>query len=399
MEKQGLIAFVAGLGALAFIIVAFLGGIVFYIGDALSPRHPVIEGHADVIDGDKLRIGHTTIRLFGIDAPELGQICTGADGKVFDCGEAARSFLAEAVSHAKTLCREKFLTPDGRVIGDCKVRGVDLGRQMVIGGYALAFRQFSDVYAGREIYAEARNAGLWRGRFTSPSEHRSRLLAAANVSDLQTLSDGHLIHDPMDVIGDHYRDRLEVMYFWANICLLFITILLFAATIAGFAYARRQLKVSQDQQWAGVILTLDDRLESPEMERAMTVAGHYFEALRKELLKTHSQDFIYTPSDELFEETSRVMNLPHFSRRYGYAEAIRTVSFCETIGHLVEQGYLSRRDAYGLFGGYLKEAYLRMEGAIRVIRADRKDQQIYANFSRIGQICFDITETERNSAQ
>ena len=45
-----------------------------------------IIGTATVIDGDTLRIGATTIRLYGIDAPEKRQTCRSANGTVWHCG-------------------------------------------------------------------------------------------------------------------------------------------------------------------------------------------------------------------------------------------------------------------------------------------------------------------------
>ena len=48
-----------------------------------------IIGTATVIDGDTIRIGATTIRLYGIDAPEKRQTCRSANGTIWHCGLAA----------------------------------------------------------------------------------------------------------------------------------------------------------------------------------------------------------------------------------------------------------------------------------------------------------------------
>ena len=49
-----------------------------------------------VVDGDTLRLGDRTVRLARIDAPERGQACADAAGRVFDCGAAAAEAGVEA---------------------------------------------------------------------------------------------------------------------------------------------------------------------------------------------------------------------------------------------------------------------------------------------------------------
>ena len=50
-------------------------------------------GIARVLDGDTIKIGSTSIRLFGIDAPEMAQSCRSAAGTVYRCGEDAAERL------------------------------------------------------------------------------------------------------------------------------------------------------------------------------------------------------------------------------------------------------------------------------------------------------------------
>ena len=48
-----------------------------------------------VIDGDTIRLYGLTIRLKGIDAPELAQNCVDRDGETQPYGEFARVMLME----------------------------------------------------------------------------------------------------------------------------------------------------------------------------------------------------------------------------------------------------------------------------------------------------------------
>ena len=59
----------------------------------------LVQGSPNVTDGDTIRIGETRIRLEGIDAPELSQRCTRADGSGWQCGAAARAALIQKVGN------------------------------------------------------------------------------------------------------------------------------------------------------------------------------------------------------------------------------------------------------------------------------------------------------------
>jgi endonuclease YncB( thermonuclease family) len=52
-----------------------------------------LAGQAGVIDGDKLEIHGTRIRLWGIDAPESSQLCRGEDSLQYRCGAKAANDL------------------------------------------------------------------------------------------------------------------------------------------------------------------------------------------------------------------------------------------------------------------------------------------------------------------
>ena len=51
--------------------------------------------------------------------------------------------------------------------------GVDIGRRLVLAGWALAYRQYSTDYVDAEAEARRARRGLWRGTFAKPWEWRS----------------------------------------------------------------------------------------------------------------------------------------------------------------------------------------------------------------------------------
>jgi len=63
-------------------------GFVLSLGLALlvALPFPTVAGESvRVVDGDGLKIGNQSIRLWGIDAPELDQTCE-LDGRTVPCG-------------------------------------------------------------------------------------------------------------------------------------------------------------------------------------------------------------------------------------------------------------------------------------------------------------------------
>ncbi|MEE8445228.1 MAG: thermonuclease family protein [Alphaproteobacteria bacterium] len=61
-----------------------------------------------------------------------------------------------------------------RLIAVCFVGRIDLNEQMVLRGWALAYRRYSMAYVRAEQAAKAAGVGMWRGRFVAPWEWRKR---------------------------------------------------------------------------------------------------------------------------------------------------------------------------------------------------------------------------------
>jgi len=53
-----------------------------------------------VIDGDTIKIGKEKIRLFGIDAPEMKQICKNKNNDPYACGITSKNFLSYLIEDA-----------------------------------------------------------------------------------------------------------------------------------------------------------------------------------------------------------------------------------------------------------------------------------------------------------
>jgi endonuclease YncB( thermonuclease family) len=143
-------------------------------------------GVPQIVDADTVYIGHTKIRLQGVDAPEMDQICMDGAGKRWECGIAARSSLEKHSAGRPWRCVTSREDRFGRDLATCFIDNESVNSWLVRQGWALAFRRYSKTYVADEEKAQTTVNGLWRGAFVAPWDwrHRSRtttILGAVSV--------------------------------------------------------------------------------------------------------------------------------------------------------------------------------------------------------------------------
>ncbi len=126
------------------------------------------------IDGDSFSIGKTEIRLHGIDAPEYRQTCTAPSGKSEPCGKMAREQLSNLIGSSKLVCRTIEQDRYGRQVSVCTAGTVEINREMVRLGWAVAYRRHSQAYVAAEREAKSARRGIWQWQFDMPETHRNR---------------------------------------------------------------------------------------------------------------------------------------------------------------------------------------------------------------------------------
>ncbi len=147
-----------------------------------QPALAEITGRPKIVDGDTIELQGQAIRLYGVDAPELGQACTIGE-QTYDCGMVARTALLDLTAGVAVTCR--VLAPEpGAAAGEakpgrCFAQGYDLSEGMTYTGWALALREVSERYLVFEERAQAAGRGLWKGRFVTPWDWRGGARLAA----------------------------------------------------------------------------------------------------------------------------------------------------------------------------------------------------------------------------
>jgi endonuclease YncB( thermonuclease family) len=119
-----------------------------------------------VIDGDTFKLAGQSIRLHGIDAPELAQTCDG-----WAAGEAARSALVALVAADTPECQSVTKDIYGRTVAICRVNGKDVGEAMVRSG--MAYAVYADRYQQQERQAKVDRLGIHARRCARPADWRA----------------------------------------------------------------------------------------------------------------------------------------------------------------------------------------------------------------------------------
>jgi endonuclease YncB( thermonuclease family) len=132
------------------------------------------EKKIQIIDGDTIHIGKLKYRFFGIDAPEIKQICEKDNTKI-QCGVIAKSVLENKIADKIPECVVKDKDRYQRLVAECFIGKESLSRFMVREGYAVAYSQYSKDFIEDEKYAKENKLGIWSMNFQIPSEYRKSL--------------------------------------------------------------------------------------------------------------------------------------------------------------------------------------------------------------------------------
>lgn len=145
---------------------------LFLVSASFSGVAAELVGRATVTDGDTLTVAKQRIRLWGIDAPESAQQCTGKDGRTWPCGRRSAAALDGYLLEKTVRCQPKDTDRYGRVVAECFVQGASVNRWMVRSGWAVAYRHYATAFIADEADARQHQRNLWQGPFQMPADYR-----------------------------------------------------------------------------------------------------------------------------------------------------------------------------------------------------------------------------------
>jgi len=141
-----------------------------------APASRELQGFATIIDGEKLKIGKTELRLFGIVAPQLSA----------SFGPQARAHLDALAGGQIVACHIRDRDRETRLLATCtNGKGTDLALALLRRGYAVAARGSiigTDValgYTTAEQLAQSQKLGLWSMATIAASNAKAEPVAAA----------------------------------------------------------------------------------------------------------------------------------------------------------------------------------------------------------------------------
>lgn len=185
------------------------------IGLSSPASAEVLSGPATVIDGDTLTIGDTTVRLYGIDAPELDQTCQRGSA-AWPCGSEVKGQLAALVAGQSVACAVRGVDDFGRSLAVCHLGYLELNSLLVEEGWATAFRRYSIDYLAEEARARTAKKGIWASDFMLPEYHRLAKAERQPAKRAASLKSGsttaHSQHDGSCTIKGNRNRRGEWIY-------------------------------------------------------------------------------------------------------------------------------------------------------------------------------------------
>lgn len=175
------------------LILALLGGAIWlerkWSAEPAETATPatLTGATARAIDGDSLKLGSSEIRLSGIDAPELRQSCTRADGSSWPCGKEAKQALAVFLQEGDIVCTGAVHDKFARILAQCATALTpDINAALVQRGWAMANDApgREGIYATQQDAAQKAKRGIWQGTFENPHDWREAHKAHVTAAEL-----------------------------------------------------------------------------------------------------------------------------------------------------------------------------------------------------------------------
>lgn len=144
---------------LAVLSFALTLGVAATLPGRIALAAEEIRGEAKVVSGNEIRVGKRVVRLFGMTAPGLDDLCPVSDAKL-RCGIVAWAELIKLADGRYISC-DVETKAEGAVFATCYISEADLNEALVRSGWARAAPDQTDRYVVDEADAQESQRGLW----------------------------------------------------------------------------------------------------------------------------------------------------------------------------------------------------------------------------------------------
>jgi endonuclease YncB( thermonuclease family) len=129
--------------------------------------------YTKVTSGDKIEMGNDTIRLDGVSAPLMGQLCDNPKLKIkeYNCGAEAYKYLVGLIERDKVKCIITEKHSKHEFSGVCRTEKYDLNKEMLKAGWVIALDNIDPEYLKLEAEARKKKLGIWQGDFMLPWQY------------------------------------------------------------------------------------------------------------------------------------------------------------------------------------------------------------------------------------
>jgi micrococcal nuclease len=202
-----------------------------------------------IIDGDTFRLETgQTIRLIGIDAPELLQ----------PGGEKSREYLAHLILGKNVTLEKRYQDRDkyNRLLRFVYIGNLCINEEMIRHGYAearyLPENPVCEYYIQLEIEAETARAGLWNDNIFQPRSHLNwdATLPVITWSETEAYCNQYVIVEGT-IVNTHNTGTVCFLNFHTNY--LYFTAVIFACDFSGFPNSPETYYLGKKVQIIGII--------------------------------------------------------------------------------------------------------------------------------------------------
>lgn len=151
-----------------FVVLSFVLPAINLLPD-MAEAGEKISGPPTILEGDVVEIGGRKLRLYGIDAPDTGQMCQGPK-REHNCGRIATTGLMDLTAGLTSITCEVLGTGyGGQTIARCRdPQGFDLSRQMIYTGWAFATPAASLEFHQLQEKSQQARRGMWKWQVMRP---------------------------------------------------------------------------------------------------------------------------------------------------------------------------------------------------------------------------------------